>query len=240
MLDLKQNRKTYSELLRPISGYEVEKIITTTYSLDMDTLIGICISLGLNVEEQDDIIANQIYMLRALEKMSKKIIVICQSGKIKVPKIDTKLYIILENMIYTINQEKGVFHPKVWFIKYINKENKDIKYKMIVSSKNLTFDRSWDTQIITQGEVHKNEVDENNSIISFVEFIRKNIKKQKDNSKQFDNIMDEFINELKYIKFDKDFNSEIKKCEFIHFGNTGNKIEFFENRNAEKISLYCR
>ena len=231
MLDIKRDRLNYWDLLRPEESYEIDKVLVTSYSLDMETLIGLSILLGLKSEYNEDVFSNKIYMLKALETMSNKTAIICQKGRIKVPKEENKLYTILEKCIYTINLKEGNFHPKVWLVRY--KNDKNIKYKMVVSSKNLTYDRSWDTQICMRGEQTK-EKQGNESIKAFLEFLERNIE-QNTNTKNL-RIIQQIKDEIEYIKFDTTYNNfQIRKCEFIQYGETKNKIEYLEKKCNKKI-----
>ncbi|MBO5884988.1 MAG: hypothetical protein J6Q51_04250, partial [Clostridia bacterium] len=42
------------------------------------------------------------------------------------------------------------FHPKFWLIKYVNNEGEAL-YRVVVLSRNLTFDRSWDVSFCMEG-----------------------------------------------------------------------------------------
>ena len=230
MLDIKRDRLNYWDLLRPDEDYIIDNVLVTTYSLDMEALTGLSLLLGLDTEYNEDVFTKQVYLFNALKEMSKRITIVCQKGNIKVPKDKSSLNILLEKCIHTINIGNGNFHPKVWFVKYKNGQN--IKYKLIVSSKNLTYDRSWDTQICMQGE-RINVKQNNQSIIFFLDWIKNNIE-QKD--AETIEIIEQMEKELEYIKFDTSYNNyKIEKCEFIQFGETNNKIEFLEKSCTEKV-----
>ena len=239
MLKLKEERKEYKELLEPPEEYEVEKILITTYSLDLDTLAGISICLGLEAELEEEITNNPICMLQALEKMTKKVIVVCQNGRISVPKKQEKLYVLLENMIYTITQQnKKNFHPKVWFIKYKNKKDQSIKYKLIVASKNLTFDRSWDVQISVEGTFNKQyENEDYSSMSNFIEYMQNNVQLR---NEHFVEITNEIKQELKHVKFNTSRLKEkipVRDCKFVYFDEKAQtKIKYFQENDLSHIN----
>lgn len=83
MLDLKRDRLNYKNLLKPPCGYEIDKILITSYTLEVEKVIDICLlALGMQIEISAEDGKNKITSLHALEKMSKKLLVVCQNGNI--------------------------------------------------------------------------------------------------------------------------------------------------------------
>lgn len=157
MFKPKSDRLDYGSLLAPPYGYDVVSAVGTTYSLDLDALVGICIALGLAESTESKLMNNPVYMLEALRKTSDKVVLFCEAGQIHVPNNSSPLYILLEKMVYQVTVRKQVklpiypsFHPKFWLIKYQNTEG-NLKYRVIVLSRNLTFDRSWDVSVVLDG-----------------------------------------------------------------------------------------
>ena len=58
----------------------------------------------------------------------------------------------------------AIFHPKVWFIRYRQPDSGTLAFRLLCMSRNLTFDRSWDTILRLEGElsdtVHHRELRE--------------------------------------------------------------------------------
>lgn len=151
MLKPTSDRLDYGKLLSPPPGYETVFAVGTTYSLDMDALIGICIALGLSESIDGQLRDNPIFLLEALRKTAHKVVIFCEGGQIKVPANMSSLYILLEKIVFQVNlPNKKSFHPKFWLVKYENSDG-DIKYRCVVLSRNLTFDRSWDIAVSLEG-----------------------------------------------------------------------------------------
>lgn len=145
------DRLDYGKLLSPPPGYETAAAVGTTYSLDMDALIGICIALGLSESTDGELRDNPIYLLDVLRKTADKVVVFCEGGQTKAPANMSSLYILLEKIVFEVNlPNKKSFHPKFWLVKYENKD-KDVIYRCVVLSRNLTFDRSWDVALSFEG-----------------------------------------------------------------------------------------
>ncbi|MCB5278998.1 MAG: hypothetical protein LHW59_05715 [Candidatus Cloacimonetes bacterium] len=152
MIKPTSDRLDYGQILAPPAGYETVFAVGTTYSLDLDALIGACIALGLAESTDSALKDNPLYLLEALRKTSDKLLIFCEAGQIKAPGISNKLHLLLEKMVVEIVMQKAKsFHPKLWLVKYENAV-KDTLYRCVVLSRNLTFDRSWDVSVCIEGK----------------------------------------------------------------------------------------
>lgn len=66
MLNPNKNRLDYGEILSPPNNYELSFAIGTTYSLDLDALVGAAISLGLSEETDTNLKNNPIFLFRSI------------------------------------------------------------------------------------------------------------------------------------------------------------------------------
>lgn len=153
MLD-PNSRLVYLEAIHPPAGYKLDRAIATTFSLDLLSLLMAPLSLVFSEHgDQTDLLRDPIAFLEALRRSRDKLVVFCQVGRIAIPKIDTRLYSYLEPMVIEVQPpDPGVFHPKIWLLRYIpNEEAEPIFYRLLCLSRNLTFDRSWDTLLSLEG-----------------------------------------------------------------------------------------
>lgn len=203
-----KDRINYGEVLMPPIGYRIEKAIGTTYSLDLETLTAVSISLGLIEDTDSELISNPISMLNALQKVSDKITVFCEAGQIKLPTKANALCLMLEKMVIPVKlpYDKKInrypaFHPKMWLLEYINAEG-DKKYRFVIMSRNMTFDHSWDVACAMDGEVAE-DADSNKTapLIAFLQFLKKQISREFVNSKRQNNDVNYFIKALPRITF---------------------------------------
>lgn len=148
-----RDRSSYLDALKADLGYSVEYILGTTYSLELDTVLMSSLSLCLNHSEDISLqIADPIALLEGCRRLSEKSIILFESGQIHQPKKYNQLYYFIEQSLYSAKTPKGgVFHPKVWFIKYKNESN-ETKYRFICLSRNITFDTSWDFAFVVNGD----------------------------------------------------------------------------------------
>lgn len=171
------DRTDYNIILMPPDGYKLDKAIGTTYSLDLEALTAVAICLGLSEETDSKLMQNPISMLNALQKVSDKIILFCEAGQIKASLKPTALSILLEKMVVEVALPKDrqlgrypAFHPKTWVLSYVNKDG-DKKYRFVVMSRNLTFDRSWDVSFSMDSSRMVRQKKKTKPIINFLDFL---------------------------------------------------------------------
>lgn len=152
-------RKHFFELLKPPEGYKVNFAVGTTFSLDLTTLLTLPIGFAFLDYEGNEANENQdpLLILESVRQFSDKIVVFCQTGQIHVPapKQHRILNAYIENSVFQVQAPivGGIFHPKVWVLRFEPLEIGNIKYRVICLSRNLTFDKSWDTEVMLDGDV---------------------------------------------------------------------------------------
>ena len=227
MLNPNNNRLDYGSILSPPINYELDFAIGTTYSLDLDSLVGASIALGLS-EETDTILRNNpIFLLEALRSTGDKIALFCENGRISLPRKITQLYILLEEMVFQVNNQNLIkrqyasFHPKFWLIRYVNEE--DVIYRIIVLSRNLTFDRSWDISFSMDGKKVEDSSD--------------SIKEKNKNLTIFLNYLKEFSTDSDKTDKINEIIKELNNVEFDLNNNTFEDFDFIPNGVNEDVSI---
>jgi len=153
-------RYLYLEALRPPEGYHFDQAIGTTFSLDLLTLLMVPLSFAMfECEDAGQALKDPIGLLEALRRTTDKLTVFCQKGRIAIPPADKLLYSYLEPMVLevTLPNSSGVFHPKVWLMRFVA-EGEPTIHRFLCLSRNLTFDKSWDTVLVLEGEVQQRKV----------------------------------------------------------------------------------
>ena len=149
------SRKIYLDALRPPPTYSLDRAIGTTFSLDLFSVLMFPLSLVIEHHQTTgEALSDPIAMLEALRRTSGKFGIFCQQGRIAAPAKDNLLLRYLEKAILEVRppHPDGVFHPKIWLLRFIgeNAEQPTI-YRFLCLSRNLTFDRSWDTVLTLEG-----------------------------------------------------------------------------------------
>lgn len=227
-----KDRVNYGEMILPPNGYVLERAIGTTYSLDLEALTAIAISLGLQEDTDSGLLHNPISMLNALQKVSEKILIFCEAGQIKVPRTPSPLNILLEKMVIPVALPKArglnsypAFHPKTWVLQYVNPEGEK-KYRFAVLSRNLTFDRSWDISMCMDSSDELNQPEKTRPLIDFLTFLRGQIKNTVSDAGKKRNMLKRLIGDMEDVSFSlnsREFGEEFQIMP-LGIGTTGYKM----------------
>jgi len=149
-----EDREHLVEMLRPPVGCRLDFAVGTTFSLDLVSALLLPLSFAFCDWQKPDgeLAADPLALLEALRRYGDKYAVFCQSGQIRLPAKYPPLVTFLEQSIYGVLplDAQGVFHPKVWVLRFQD-EDASVRYRVLCLSRNLTFDRSWDTAVILDG-----------------------------------------------------------------------------------------
>lgn len=166
-----------SALVAP-TGYTLDRAVILTYSLDLATLLALPAHIALGDDaSRVELLANPIRLLRALEAARGKILVFCNAGSMLAPRTEHTLYSLLEPVIHEVSAPLGgSFHPKVWFVRFRSDSGElDPVMRMIVSSRNLTHDQSWDLAVTSDGTVGRKKLDDNRPLQELVTWVSKTL-----------------------------------------------------------------
>lgn len=155
MLD-PEGRHLLLDALRPPPGHVLDLAVGTTYTLDLNALLTVPVAFAMFDREAADGSprADPIATLHALRRHAGRITLFCQAGDIAVPRDYRSLVVYLEQSVVQVvpPRRDALFHPKVWFIRYRQPDTGAMAFRLLCMSRNLTFDRSWDTVLRLEGE----------------------------------------------------------------------------------------
>lgn len=166
------SRSLYTEAWTPPPGMVLDAAIATTFSLHPSLLLQAPMCLAGLAYPEDDL-PDPVGSLKALNDLASKITVYAQRGRIQVPRDQgNPLFGLAERMVVEImlstpkgkqpqsdehKEHAGVFHPKMWLMRFIpqgeaaTQPHQHARYRLLVLSRNLTFDRSWDLSLQLEG-----------------------------------------------------------------------------------------
>lgn len=151
-----QDRKLLLDALRPPDGYALDFAVGTTYSVDLLALLTAPLAFTLFdwQDAEGRPTADPLAMLEALRRHADRIAIFCQAGQILVPKQHRLLFGYLEGSLFEVAPPSPVasFHPKFWALRF-TADGEPVRYRLLCLSRNLTFDRSWDTALVLEGNV---------------------------------------------------------------------------------------
>lgn len=145
MLD-PQDRLALTEALAPPAGFTLAHGVGTTFTLDLETALTVPLALAAKrVESSDDALS----ILDALRRTEQQVDIFAQAGQISMGQ-HSSLVALLERSVHQVAQRRGLFHPKVWFLRF-ESDDGETRFRFICSSRNLTQDRSWDVVVQLDG-----------------------------------------------------------------------------------------
>lgn len=172
MLDYKRNRLDYGEMLIPPQGYRLARAVAATYSLDLNTLLSIPIALFYAQTMEGGVEGERIQLLEAIQRCPDVLRIYHQAGRIQVPRSHNRLYGLLEDCVVGVKPRSAdsSFHPKVWILRY-EADDGPVRYRLIVLSRNLTYDRSWDIAANLDGAVVEGSQERNRPLVDFARYL---------------------------------------------------------------------
>lgn len=143
------SRAVLLDQLRPPVGYELDHAVGTTFTLDLTSALipPLAFAAGALATTK-----NPMAILATVRQASERVDLFCQAGCIMVPHQASDLMAFLEPMVHAVQAPRPghLFHPKVWLLKY--RCDDDVKYRLLIQSRNLTQDACWDAVVSIDGE----------------------------------------------------------------------------------------
>jgi len=149
-------RLTLIDAMRPPPGFGLESAMAVTFTLDLRALLATPAAFALCGPDgvvPDGTQHEPIELLHAVRSHADKITVFSQVGEIALPP-SRRVFAFLERTVIPVRAPLGgVVHPKVWVLRYEAlaeppaAESLERRLRVLVASRNLTFDASWDTVI---------------------------------------------------------------------------------------------
>lgn len=145
-----ETRVLLTDALQPPAGQRVEMAVATTYSLDLTALLLAPMTFALHDDDMVDIEAiDPIKLLEAVRRHAEHTTVFVQAGAIAVPGTYRRILTFAEECVreVTASRPDRLFHPKIWVLRFTGTTS-GTTHRLVCLSRNLTFDRSWDTVLV--------------------------------------------------------------------------------------------
>ena len=169
---LPTDRRLLFDALSPPSGFKLDFAVGTTYTLDLFALLSAPVAFAFSDWQDRDgrPLGDPLALLKAVREYADRICLFFQAGCIHVPPNYQPLLSSIEtSLVETLAPRGGSFHPKVWFLRFEDSDKKVI-YRFLCLSRNMTFDRAWDTMLCLEGPLtdRKNAFTQNHPLGRFV------------------------------------------------------------------------
>lgn len=169
------NRLMLIDAMRPPAGFRFESAMVVTFTLDLRALLAVPAALAFAAGSSTPSTASgdadtadttpsarssqePIELIHALRSHAGKLTVFSQAGEIGLPP-SRRVFAFLERTVLPVTAPRGgIVHPKVWVIRYESTSDKSTSdgtdggtrartLRVLIASRNLTFDTSWDTVV---------------------------------------------------------------------------------------------
>ena len=158
---LPDSRTIAFELIRPPTGYRLDFAVLTTYTLDLEALLVLPLSLLAHPDGGlEELLADPLRLHQAIREAGDRVHAFVDEAGIAVPHGARPLYSMLESSVHAVRAPNGgSFHPKVWVARFTATPGAagDAEYevppdllRVAILSRNLTFDRSWDVALASE------------------------------------------------------------------------------------------
>lgn len=145
-------RSLYSAALAPPEGYTLDAALAATYSLDLTVLASFSLQLVLESWGANLSVVDPIALLEALRRLAGRLTVYCQAGRIQALAAAGPVYALLEPVVREVAAPRGgAFHPKMWVLRFAGAAGEPPLLRLLVLSRNLTADQSWDLSLVLEG-----------------------------------------------------------------------------------------
>ena len=158
------HRRLFLDALRPPEGYSFDLAVGTTYTLDLMALLSVPLAFTFaDAHDRDGQLAGDpLALLESARRHAGRIVLFCHGGQTSVLRSRQPAVAFLEQSVVTAlppraDETQAVFHPKVWALRYVA-EDQPVRYRLVCQSRNLTFDASWDTSLVLDGELMEHRV----------------------------------------------------------------------------------
>ena len=147
------SRTTAFELIRPPSRYRLDFAVLTTYTLDLEALLVLPLSVLAHPDGGlEELLAEPLRLHQAIRDAGDRVHAFVDEKGIAIPRGARPLYSMLEPSVHPVRAPNGgAFHPKVWVARFtaVDETAEDV-LRVAVLSRNLTFDRSWDVALASE------------------------------------------------------------------------------------------
>jgi hypothetical protein len=175
-----ETRSLLTDALSPPPGYRFDAGAITTYSLDLIPLLTVPLHVSwlASGEERPEHV-DPIRMIEALRRTADRLTVFCERGRIIAPRMPSPLLGLLEGIVHEATAPHGgAFHPKAWLLRFVPSSDKEQSHlRLLVMSRNLTDDTSWDMCLRLDGVPGKKRLAANRPLVEFFEAVARQSRK---------------------------------------------------------------
>jgi hypothetical protein len=154
--------------------------VVTTFSMDPVVLLSVPLYLawhGLGGGRAQ--LADPVLLVEALHRVADRLTVFSQRGRLVPPERAHQLAGLLDSMIYEgTAPHGGAFHAKFWLLRFTADNDEPPLLRLLIPSRNLTADRSWDLCLQLEGRPERTRSKPNKTLVDFLGALPKRCRRQ--------------------------------------------------------------
>jgi hypothetical protein len=124
--------------------------LATTFTLDLESLLAAPMAFAAHGAREG---SDPIALMESVRRHAGRIDVFAQAGQVSVPSRYSGLHAFVEPMVHLVGRPRPghLFHPKLWLLRFVDEVTDEPALRLLVLSRNLTGDRSWDVCLRLDG-----------------------------------------------------------------------------------------
>ncbi|SSC25210.1 Hypothetical protein KLENKIAIHU_3834, partial [Klenkia terrae] len=140
------------DALRPPDGYILDSAVATTFTVHLESALSVALAF---IPRRLADSADPIALMEAVRSAADRLDVFHQAGMAAAPQSHSSIVAFLEPVLHAVRRPKAghLFHPKLWALRFVADEGEGVRMRLVVPSRNLTSDRSWDLLLQLDGEL---------------------------------------------------------------------------------------
>ncbi|GAA5038806.1 phospholipase D family protein [Actinopolymorpha pittospori] len=160
-------RSVLIDALRPPPGASFDRAVALTFTLDLESALVVPLAFGAHAARETQ---DPLAIMEAVRGSAEHVDVFCQAGHVTVPRTGSDLLAFLEPMIHPVARPRPgfLYHPKLWAVRYWDPNEECYLARLLVLSRNLTNDRSWDVCLRLDGVVRNRPIGRNRPLFELL------------------------------------------------------------------------
>lgn len=151
-------RALFSDALRPPTGHTLDLAVGTTFTLSLRMLFLPPLAMAAHDRETElpsgegESKPDTLALLESIRRYADRTTVFCHAGGVGPATDYPRLLTFAEDsLVQVVPRTPGhLFHPKLWALRF--KHDEDVIHRLLITSRNLTDDRSWDTLLVLDSD----------------------------------------------------------------------------------------
>jgi hypothetical protein len=141
---------SFTDVLRPPEGWQVEHAILTTYSADLVVVATALLALtGCDLDYRRT--GSCVELVKAIEAFRGRVRVLAQANRVAIPRKARSILKLMDNFLRVVSTDENTrsWHPKIALVRYHRVDDAtDRQWRVWIGSRNLTHALNWDAGLV--------------------------------------------------------------------------------------------